>query len=208
MDRALDSTREAPAISRKAILDAGEAVISKRGFALTRVEDVAQAAGISAAAFRVHFPGTGALLRALNERFVEQMTGAIDASTRSGSWASSRVTDVVEIAVRTIIDVVFQRQGLVRAFLAHGATDRSLAGGLNKIGNHFTKRLVAALAECEDAPRGGVRPVAFSLLLSVALAHHCILVGESWAGVGFTREEVAEEASRAITAYLGARAPS
>jgi hypothetical protein len=82
--------------------------------------------------FHAHFPGKGALR----------------------SWTNSRVQDVVEIAVRTILDVVDERQGLVRAFLAHGATDRD------------------------------------------------------WAGIGFTREELTDELTTAISAYLAARQPS
>jgi hypothetical protein len=72
----------------------------------------------------------------------------------------------------------------------------------------MTSRLVVALRECTDAPAPKDRTVAFSLLLSVALAHHCILVGEDWSGVEFTREELAEEATRVISAYLGNRIPS
>ena len=44
----------------------------------------------------------------------------------------------------------------------------------------------------------GIQPIA-----SVALAHHYILVGDEWSGVSFSKEQLAEEASRAICAYLG-----
>lgn len=206
----LAETREGHVVSLISLLDAGEAVIVERGFARTTVEDVAQKAGVSVDVFHAHFAGKGALLRALNDRFVDQMIGAVDASTATGSWSTSRVHDVVEIAVRTILDVVEERGGLVRAFLSHGATDRSLAEGLRKIGNHMTSKLVTALASCTDAKEspGTPRTVGFSLLLSVALAHHCVLVGEEWAGVGLTREELTEELTTAISAYLAARRPS
>jgi AcrR family transcriptional regulator len=204
----LAETREGRVASNVILLDAGELEIGTRGFARTKVEHVAERAGVSIDVFHAHFAGMGALLRALNARFVDQMVATVDAATASGSWRGSRVRDVVEIAVRTILDVVHDRQGLVRAFLAHGATDRALALGLRKIGTHMTSRLVVALRECTDAPVAQDRSVAFSLLLSAALAHHCILVGEDWAGVEFSREELAEEASRAISAYLAGRSPS
>lgn len=206
----LAETREGQVVSLAALLDAGEAVIVERGFARTSIDDVAQQAGVSVDVFHAHFAGKGALLRALNDRFVEQMIAAVDASTRTGSWSSSRVRDVVEIAVRTILDVVEERQGLVRAFLAHGATDRALAAGLRKIGSHMTARLVTVLGGCKDAKRSpaSARSVGFSLLLSVALAHHCILVGEEWAGVGLTRDELTDELATTISAYLAARSPS
>ena len=210
-DLHLSTTREVPAISRKTFMSIGERMISERGFARTRVEDIAAAAGVPPAMFHAHFAGKGALLRALNEEFVEQMVGAIDESTRTGSWRNARVRDVVEIAVRAILDVVLTREGLVRAFLSHGATDRSLALGLSKIGTHMTKRIWASLSECTDAPEEGdtrERQVGFALLLSVGLAHHCVLVGEGWSGIPFSREELVEEMARNITAYLTASAPS
>jgi AcrR family transcriptional regulator len=204
----LAQTREGGVVSNVALLDAGELEIGLRGFARTKVEHVAERAGVSVDVFRAHFAGMGALLRALNTRFVEQMMAAVDASTASGSWRGARVRDVVEIAVRSILEVVQDRQGLVRAFLAHGTTDRALANGLRRIGAHMTDRLVVALRECSDAPAPRDRTVAFSLLLSVALAHHSILVGDDWSGVRFTRDELAEEASRVIGAYLAERVPS
>ena len=53
------------------------------------------------------------------------------------------------------------------------------------------------------APMDYGRAVAFSLLVGVALAHHWILVGDEWSGVSFSKEQLAEEASQAICAYLG-----
>lgn len=210
-DAFLGDTREVPTVTKKTFMSIGERMISERGFARTRVEDIAAAAGVPPGVFHIHFAGKGALLRALNEEFVEQMLGAIDESTRSGSWRNAKVRDVVEIAVRAILDVVLTREGIVRAFLSHGATDRALAMGLSRIGTHMTTRLMASLAECADAPKRGdarERQVGFSLLLSVALAHHCVLVGEGWSGIPFTREELVDEMARNITAYLQAGAPS
>jgi len=206
----LAETREGDVVSRPELLDAGEAVIIERGFARTTIEDVAQRAGVSIDVFHAHFAGKGALLRALNDRFVEQMIYAVDTSTRTGSWSTARVRDVIEIAVRSILDIVHERQGLVRAFLAHGATDRALAAGLRKIGTHMTTRLVTALEGCRDAKASppSARTVGFSLLVSVALAHHSILVGDDWAGVSFNREELTEELTRSITGYIASRSSS
>lgn len=188
---------------RRAILIAAEGVITERGFARTTVELVSEAAGVSKDTFHAHFEGMGALLRALSKGFVEQMFTVTDQATRTGIWKGAAARDVVEVAVRSIIDVVTERKGLVRALLAHGATDASLAADLRDIGTHLSQRLIAVLGECTNVPARPSRAVAFSLLISVALAHHYILVGDEWSGVSFTKEELAEEASRAICAYLG-----
>lgn len=206
----LAQTREGHVVSLIVLLDAAERVISERGFARASVEEIAARAGVTADVFHAHFASKGALLRALNDRFVEQMLNAVEASTRTGSWTTSRVRDVAEIAVRTILEVIDDRQGLVRAFLAYGPADRALTAGLKRVGTHMTLRLFNVMKGCKDAKTNAPsqRTVGFSLLLSVALAHHCILVGEDWSGVGFSREEVAEEAARAISAYLTATASS
>lgn len=188
---------------RRALLVAGEALIGEKGFARTTVEDVAARAGVGAEVFYAHFQGMGALLRALSSTFVEQMMGVTDQSTRTGIWKGAAARDVVEVAVRSILDVVLERRGLVRAFLAHGTTDASLAVDLRRIGTHMSQRIIAVLSECTNVPARPSRAIAFSLLVAAALAHHTILVGDDWAGVSFTKEQLAEETSRAICAYLG-----
>ena len=188
---------------RRALLVAGEAVITEKGFARSTVEEVAERAKLGTDVFHAHFQGMGALLRALSAGFVEQMVTVTDSSTRSGIWKGAPARDVVEVAVRSILDVVIEKKGLVRAFLAHGATDASLGVDLRKIGTHLSTRLIAVLSECTNVPARPSRAVAFSLLVAVALAHHYILVGDEWSGVSFSKEQLAEEASTAICAYLG-----
>jgi AcrR family transcriptional regulator len=198
------SARAAPQErQRRALLAAAEAAITDKGFARATVEDIATRAKTTVDIFYAHFQGKGAVLRALNDEFVEQMLRTADDSTQPGIWTGAAARDVVEVAVRTILDVVIERRGLVRAFLAHGATDPALAAGLRRIGTHLSARLIAVLGECRDVPSRPSRSVAFCLLLSVALAHHYVLVGDEWSGVAFSKDQLAEEMTRAITAYLG-----
>ena len=206
----LATTREAPAGPRLAIMDAGEAVIGEKGFVRATVDDISQRAGVTADVFYGHFAGKGALLRALNERFCEQAMTVTDQATKSGIWTTATARDVVEVAVRSILDVVIDRQGLVRAVLAHGTTDPALAAGLRRVGVHLTTRLQQVMKETRSPPdeRPNERALAFSLLLSVALAHHTILVGDAWSGVHFEREELYSEMARAVAAYLVSSRPS
>ncbi len=196
---------EPPASSdrdRRALLAAGEAVITEKGFARATVEEVAARAKVGTDVFYVHFQGMGALLRALSQVFAEQMIGVTDQSTQSGIWKGAAARDVVEVAVRSILDVVIERKGLVRAVLSHGATDPSLGLDLRRIGTHMSERIIAVLAECTNVPARPSRAIAFALLVAAALAHHYILVGDEWSGVSFTKEQLTEEATRAICAYL------
>jgi len=102
---------------------------------------------------------------------------------------------------------VLERADLVRAFLTQ-TSDSSLAADLRRAGTHLSRCLITVMAECSGAPARPSRAIAFSLLVSAALAHHTILVGDDWSGVRFTKEEVAEETARVISAYLVNRTPS
>jgi AcrR family transcriptional regulator len=192
-----------PERDRRLLLAAGEAVIAEKGFARASVEDVSERAGLPPEIFHAHFQGMGALLRALSQSFAEAMITVTDQSTRGGIWKGAAARDVVEVAIRSILDIVIERKGLVRAFLAHGATDPSLAADLRRIGTHISQRIITVFAECTNVPARPSRAVAFSLLCAVALAHHYILVGDEWSGVSFTKEQLTEETSRMICAYLG-----
>jgi AcrR family transcriptional regulator len=186
-----------------ALLDAGEALIVEKGFARATIEEIAGEANVTLDIFYAHFQGKGALLRALNDRFVAQMIATIDAATRSGSWSNAPASALMEVAVRSILDVVFDHAPLVRSFLAHGATDLALSAGLRTIGTHLSKRLCASLGECPDVESIDPRAVAFALLTAVSVAHHSVLVGDSWSGVPFLREELTRETASAVNAYLG-----
>ena len=199
----LAETREGVALTTHlALLDAAEFEITRRGFAATRIEHVAERARVEVDVCAAHYPDMRVILRALNDRFIEQMNAAVDATTATGSWQMARVREVIEIAARSIIEVVHDRRVLLRAFLTQSESDPSLVAGLREIGAHMTRRLESAVSQCIDAPTPGSRKVGFSLLVSVALAHHTVLVGDDWTGAPFSREELAAETARLITAYL------
>lgn len=189
--------------ARRALLLAGEAVISAKGFAAATPREIEERARLGPGAFEEHFTTTADLLRELSRAFAEQMITVIEQSTRSGIWKGAPARDVVEVAVRSILDVVLDRAGLVRAFLTQGAADPSLAADLRRAGTHLSSRLITVMAECSSAPARPTRAIAFSLLVSAALAHHTILVGDDWSGVSFSKEQLAEETSRLVCAYLG-----
>jgi AcrR family transcriptional regulator len=202
----LAATTEAPtALPRMSLLAAGEAVIGEKGFARATVEDISTRAGVSTDIFYAHFSGKGALLRALCDRWVSQMTSVTNDATKSGIWATATPSEMVDVAARSAIDAIYDQAPLVRAVLAHGATDPALAGYLKKIGTLLTRRVMKVIKEIKSKKEKqiGEREVAFCLLTAIALAHHAILVGADSTGHPFDRDAITAEASRAIAAYLG-----
>lgn len=206
----LAQTLEAPAAApRNVILDAGEAIIGERGLLATTDSAIASRAGVSLDVFHAHFASKSALLYALSERFCTQAMSLTDETTKSGSWSRSTPREVIEVAARTILDVVLGRAGLIRAVLASG--DEKMLDGFRRVGAHITERVARVLGETHAPPeeRPDPRDVGFALLLAVSFAHHTIMVGTEWTGLDFERGELYERVMRAIAAYLDAqRRPS
>lgn len=208
IDDELARTREAPAtLPRLALLAAAEAVITDKGFARATVEDVAAYAGVAVDVVYAHFGGKGALLRALCDHFAEQMLGVADQADEAGDGAASPHA-ILDAAIRAAIDVVHDHAAVVRAILAHGDADPTLAGALRRIGQRLATRVAQTIrtSRHRDADAVDEREIAFALLTALALAHHAILVGDDSTGVPFPRAELADEASRALAAYLGGAA--
>lgn len=206
----LAQTIEAPAaLPRLSLLAAGESIITEKGFARANVEDISARAGVSTDVFYAHFSGKGALLRALCDRWVTQMTTVTNDATRSGIWETATPSEMIDVAARSAIDAIYDNAPVVRAVLAHGATDPALAGSLKKIGSLLTRRVVKIIkdSKAKTEKHIGEREVAFALLTAISLAHHAILVGADSTGVPFDRDQLATEASRAIAAYLGVPPP-
>jgi len=204
-ERAVDKqpSDKAPRDERRAIVKAAKTLIKERGFARLTAADVVAKAKVSDVTFRAEFPDMDALLKQLSLLFAEQMIATTEASTRQGIWKDTAARDVVEVAVRSIVDVVIEEGYLVREILAASAREPAFAKDLERIGRHLASRIVVVMSECKNVPVRPARSLAFSLLLTVSLAHHHVLVGDDWSGVSFTKEQLTEEAIRAVCAYLG-----
>ncbi len=204
--RAMDDlaiTAEAPAAQpRILLLDLTEALLEEKPFADLTEDEIASRAGLSLDVFHAHFANKAKLLAALTERFCEQAIGVTNDSTHSGIWDRAHARDVVEVSVRSILDVVLGRAALVRAVLSSG--DPALLDGFRRVGANVTARVTRVLESTQSAPGDlpDARDVAFAFLLAVSLAHHTIMVGTQWSGLEFDREEIYERATRAATAYL------
>jgi len=199
----LAQTIEAPSAPRILIMDAAELLIAHVGFAAVTDIEIAKAANVSIDVFHAHFADKLAVLRGLNERFCTQAVAVTNDSTRSGIWGNAAPRDVIEVAVRSILDVVLARAALVRAVLSSG--DPDLLEGFREVGRNVTARIVGVIEEMQSDDKPGERDVAFVFLLAVSLAHHAIMIGPEWSGIDFDRDELYERAVRAVRGYLESR---
>ncbi len=198
----LAQTAEAPSASRILLLDAGETVFSELGFVRTTDKEVARVAGVSLDVFHAHFASKTALLHALSDRFCSQAITATNEATKTGIWEQATPREVVEVAVRSMLDVVLGRRGLVRAVLMSG--DEGLIDGFRQVGLNITEKVLGVIdaLDFDSAAKPEPRDVAFALLLAISIAHHTIMIGPEWCGLDDEGDEVYERVAHAVTAYL------
>lgn len=204
----LAQTMEAPATPRIVILEAADDLVAEVGFDRLTEGQIAQRANVELDIVHALFGNKHALLRALTERFCSQAIQLTDEATRSGIWTDATPEEVVEVAVRSILDIVLGRAALIRTILA--SSDSSLVEELRRVGANVTSKLARVLHETRGDPKDKPDPrdIAFALLQAVSLAHHIVLVGPEWSGLEFERQEIYERAASAASAYVAARSRS
>ncbi|MDA0567172.1 TetR/AcrR family transcriptional regulator [Streptomonospora sp. S1-112] len=87
------------AARREDVLDAAVRVFARRGFAATRIEDVAAEAGIAKGSVYLYFDSRDALLRAAFARVAARSERLTAAAARPGRPAVQRLADLVRGAV-------------------------------------------------------------------------------------------------------------
>lgn len=83
--------RRTPEEARRVILDAAEAVLARVGPSGLRLQEVAQAAGVSHPTILHHFESREGLIRALNQRTIEELRAAMRAQIETGGGSGGPV---------------------------------------------------------------------------------------------------------------------
>lgn len=94
--------------TRRALLDAADATFGSRGWARTRIEDIAAAAGVSAATAYNHFPSKHSLIGHVMEPLVKPLVVQAERDVAAGR----PVVDALEDQVRALARLTYRHQGL------------------------------------------------------------------------------------------------
>ena len=100
--------------TRGALLDAAEAAFEARGWARTRVEDIAAAAGVSAATAYNHFPSKHGLIGTVYAPYVRSLVTEAERDLAAGRPVVAALTD----QVRALARLTARHRGLTVAFTA------------------------------------------------------------------------------------------
>jgi AcrR family transcriptional regulator len=115
--------RRTPEEARRVILDAAEIVLARTGPAGLRLQEVAEAAGVSHPTILHHFESREGLIRALNQRTLADLRGRLMAVMDSADGTSAHAVAAAFAAYR---DGLAQR--IVFMLQAAGAEDRPTPG--------------------------------------------------------------------------------
>lgn len=100
---------------RSAILAAAEQLFARGGYAATRLDDVAEAMGMTGAALFYYFRDKGALYDAM----MENAFGALAARLSEALSREATIAQRIESAVEAWIDTIAARPALARLMLRH-----------------------------------------------------------------------------------------
>jgi AcrR family transcriptional regulator len=180
-----------------AILDATARVLCSTGYDRASTNRVALAAGVSVGSLYQYFPSKEALVAALAERHVAQMTTLVKTKLAEVATAS------LDVAVRTMVDAMFDAHGIDPRLHKVLIEQVPRVGRLEQV--EGVEREVASLvALFLEARRGEIRPTRMTAAAFVlctvceAVTHAAVLaqLGET------ARSEVAEELTDMILRYL------
>ncbi|MEZ4319656.1 MAG: TetR/AcrR family transcriptional regulator [Myxococcota bacterium] len=195
----------------EALLDAAERILEGQPLQSAGVSAIAKEAGSSVGAFYHRFPDKQALARTLYQRFRNQSLATVKENFDPAQWDGVDLAEVVDALVGFTAHDYLLRPGL-RRFAMHlvesdpdiRALSKQLSGA---VVDAFEELLVLRRAEyTHPDPRLAaefLHRMMFSTLDQVALFH-----GEAPTGNELTEDQLVNELSSAIKAYLGVKPPA
>jgi AcrR family transcriptional regulator len=187
------------------LLDAAEALIEEKGLGDASIPEIVRRAGSSVGGFYARFQDKDALLRALEERFFEQVSARLEALADERRWADARLEEIVDACAAELVSVAGERRNLIAAFLIRAAHDPAVReGGLRfrrRVAERIT-RLLGARGERIGHPEPALAidlgvQFAFGLMLQRAVAGEIRAAGRT-----LSDDELRREIARSFLAYL------
>jgi AcrR family transcriptional regulator len=145
----------ASGVYRDAILAAAEAEFTDRGYAATKMVDVARRAGLSVGALYRHFENKEAIFVSLMSRAAEALLGRLHAAAAAAPDARARLAALIEVNLRFIEE----NRGMFLVFHKLGDSDRAACHLLVKESEEVRARIFTCFREAiaDGVSRGALR---------------------------------------------------
>ena len=192
------------------LLHAAEALILEKGLGDVSVSEIVQRARSSVGGFYARFRDKHGLLRALEERFLSDVSARLAALADAGRWGDAPLAEIVDTCAAELVSVTSERRNLIAAFLLRAAEDATLwADGLRF--RRDAEDQIGALLRARTAEFSHPEPelaVQLGVQFAFGLVIQRVLTGEvSAAGRTLTDAELHREIARNFLSYLGVQAP-
>jgi AcrR family transcriptional regulator len=188
------------------ILDTAEALVAERGLAGLSIPEIARRAGSSVGGFYARLRDKNELLRALEERFFQEVSARLEAIADERRWRSSPVEEIVAAAVDELVTVTEARSELIRAFLFRATQDASIRDHALEFRRRVSERMSGLLLAKGPIARHPEPGLAVDLSVQAAFAlmqQHVLYDGTHAAGRVLTGVELRREIVRLVLSYVG-----
>jgi AcrR family transcriptional regulator len=188
------------------LLDAAEALIAEHGLGGLSIPEVARRAGSSVGGFYARFRDKNELLRALEERFFQEVTHRLDALADERRWKDAAVVEIVAASVHELVSVTDQRRELIRAFTFRATQDHTIRDHALDFRRQAGARIGALLLSRNPRLRHPAPALALDVAVEAAFAlmqNHVIFDGTYAAGRRLSTDELEREITRMALAYVG-----
>lgn len=186
------------------ILDAAEALIEEKGVSDVSIPEIVRRAGSSVGGFYARFRDKRELLRALEERFFDQLRVRVDALTQPERWHDAPIDALVRACVQELVNTFREKQTLIAAFVLRAAQDPEFVDEGLRFRRQVSEQIRALVLTHRDQLGHPDPELAIELAVQLAfgMMHQVMLLGEIRVGSRrLSDAELVDELTRNFLAY-------
>jgi AcrR family transcriptional regulator len=190
------------------ILDAAEALICEKGLADASIPEIVRRAGSSVGGFYARFRDKNELLRALEERFFNELSLMVDDLSDPERWTEASLPDIASSLVAELVGTFRERQALIAVFTFRASHDPEFIADSLRFRQSVSRRIVALIMTRADeiAHPEPALAIDFCVQLAFSLMHQVVVFGEVRADERTLSDaRLGQEITRNFLAYLGVR---
>jgi AcrR family transcriptional regulator len=188
------------------LLDAAEALIVEKSISDVSIPEIVRRAGSSVGGFYARFRDKNALLRALEERFFNDVLERVNDIAEPERWRGVPVAEIVRPCVAEFVQMFREREALINAFLFRAVHDPEfIAEGL-RFRRGVSERISSLLLERRGELDHPDPEVAIEIVvqMSIGLLQQMSLSGDLHVdGRRITDDRIVDEISRIFLTYIG-----
>jgi len=188
------------------LLDAAESLIVEKSISDVSIPEIVRRAGSSVGGFYARFRDKNELLRALEERFFNDVLERVNEIAEPERWRGVPVAEIVQPCVFEFVQMFREREALIAAFLFRAAQDPEfIAEGLRfrrSVSEHISSLLLGRRDEL-DHPEPEVA-IEVVVQMAIGLLQQMALSGDFHvAGRRLSDDRIVEEITRNFISYIG-----